>query len=328
MTVKKVGNWIRHRIEMVPAAARFELAHSPDTGEESSILGKFEATSGESSHERARELSELIYEQAEEHSQAYEGRQRYKLHAYSRDEDEVGVYVFAIGLSGMARAEPGEPSERGLLAQLMRHNQMLAQINVEQSQAVNSALIAENRDLRSRVDRVEGQRQEWFELLENLHSERHLREMEMLQQSQAAENKAKVVSILARYIPEAMKQIGGGSRSPGSPKQETKQLAPAKSDPLADAHDKMRRVWRLLDRDWIAGHLDEQNRERVDRLLGIGEPIASLEDFADTLRALWLSLADDVTEQIQTTIFAKDAALAVELLGLLGDDDNKDEAAE
>jgi hypothetical protein len=88
----------------------------------------------------------------------------------------------------------------------------------------------------------------------------------------------------------------------------------------------MRRVWQILDRDWIYGHLDEQNRARVDQLLGIGDPLKSMSEFSERLTFLWGSLSDEVTDRIQEQIFERDTALATELLTLMGSQD--DEAAE
>lgn len=310
---------------MIPSAGRFELYHCPEMHEEEASLLRLDVEGGET-HERARDLSEQIFEVADEHRQAFEGRQRYRLLALERDTmEEIGVYVFALGLgSSLARSEPGEPTERGLLAQLMRHNQQLAQINVEQSQAVNAALIAENRDLRSRVESVDKQRSEWFELLETMHSERHEREIEVLREEARSESRSRALQLLARYVPEALKQIGSKGTT-GAPSSSGGGQIPARSE-LEEAADKMRRVWRTLDREWIAGKLDEQNRERVDSLLGIGTPPKTMEEWTDKLRSLWVSLPEDVTETIQTTILSRDPSLAMELAGLM--DSENEEAAE
>lgn len=321
---KKIANWLRNRLEMLPAAGRFELEHIPDMTEDPVLLLKLDAGSGESSFDRARELSESIHETAHQNSEAFDGRQRYRIKAFSRDDDEeeIGLYVFAMGIEGFGRSEPGEPTERGLLAQLMKHNQALAQINVEQSQAVNSALIAENRDLRSRVDRVESQRQEWFELIEELHSSKHEREMDMLRESAKAEQRDRALGLLAKYVPEALKQLGMRGQGAQLPAAQSNDVGEVETNPVADAQDKMRRVWRLLDRDYMAGHLDEQNQARVDSLLGIGDPIATMEEFSDKLRLLWSSLDDEVTDKIQEMIFTGDPMLAAELVSLMGDNED------
>jgi len=326
MIEKKIANWLRNRLEAIPSAGRFELTHQADMGEETTTLLRLEPGSGDGeAHSRARELSEQIVEAATEHANAYEGKQRYRVLALEAETfEELGVYVFALGLGGgIARSEPGEPTERGLLAQLMRHNQHLAQINVEQSQAVNQALIAENRDLRGRVQQVEAQRAEWFELLETMHSARHQRELEMMAEAGRKENRDKAIRLLMQYVPELVKKIDLGALGVGN--ANVKLPAP-KPDPLADAHEKMRRVWRLLDRDWIAGRLDEENRARVDALLGIGDKLETVEDFATKLGVLWASLDEDVTDEIQKTILAHDAPLALELTQLMQRDE--EEAAE
>lgn len=321
MIEKKVQNWIRNRLEMLPSAGRFELTHQSEMGEEQTTLLRLEAGSGEGeAHHRARELAEQIVETAQEHASAYEGRQRYRVLALERDTlDEIGVYVFALGIGGgMSRAEPGDPTERGLLAQLMRHNQQLAQINVEQSQAVNQALIAENRDLRGRVDKVEAQRAEWFELLETMHSARHERELAMVREAQRAETKDKAIGLLLKYVPEVIKKFDLGSLD--KPAQIAAPAPKPPSNPLEEAHAKFRRVWNLLDADTFAGHLDEQNQARVESLLGMGERFSDMGQFSDRLASLWMSLDAQVTESIQAQIFERDPALAVELLSLLGPD--------
>jgi hypothetical protein len=318
---RKLANWIRHRVEMLPSATRFELEHVPEMSEDPSILLKVDAR-GETheSHERSRELAEQFFELADEHSHAFTGRQRYKLRAFDFEAVEIGCYVFALGFTGAgssAYSEPGEPNERGLLAQLMRHNQQLATINVEQSQAVNSALIAENRDLRGRVEKVEAQRQEWFELLEGLHSQRHQREIEMVQEGARAETRNRALKLLSQYVPEALKKLGNGS-APA-------QLTAPEPTPLEKAFSQMRRVWRVVDRPWLLSHLDDENKERVHALMGAGAPIESIERFGHELKTLWASLPEDISDELQTQILTRDPSLAGELLELL---DGQKEAAE
>jgi hypothetical protein len=318
MIQRKLKHWVKQRIEMVPCAAQFTLEHVPEMSEEAAVLARLIVQSGDPD-ERARELADSLYEQADDHSHAYEGRQRYKLRALDEEAEEIGVYVFALGISGgLSRAEPGDPTERGLLAQLMRHNQLLAQINVEQSQAVNSALMSENRDLRGRVEKVEHQRQEWFELLENLHSARHARELEMAQETARQETRGKAMRLLAQYVPEAIKKL-----SPGGTAQAAKAIA---SDPLAEAHEKMRRVWQIIDRDWLLSHMEKPARENVDALLGIGAKVETIEDFSERLRSLWTGLPEDVADELQSQIMTRDTSLALELVQLIGGDEK--EAAE
>lgn len=317
MIQRKLKHWVKQRLEMVPSASAFTLEHVPEMSEEVAVLARLGVQSGDSD-ERARELADSVFEQADDHSHAYEGRQRYKLRALDEEGEEIGVYVFALGFAnGLSRAEPGEPTERGLLAQLMRHNQLLAQINVEQSQAVNSALIAENRDLRGRVEKVEGQRQEWFELLENLHSARHQRELEMAQEAAKAETQGKALRLLAQYVPEAIKKL-----SPPKGGEGGKSLS---ASPLESAHEKMRRVWRIIDREWLLSHLDKTAKENVDALLGIGAKVETLEQFSERLRALWVGLPEDVSEELQNQIMTRDTSLALELVALI---DGDKEAAE
>jgi len=328
MIEKKLQNWIRNRLERLPSAGRFELTHQAEMGEEQTTLLRLEAGSGEGEiYQRAKELAEQILDSAQEHATAYEGRQRYRVLALERDTfDEIAIYVFALGIGGgMARSEPGEPTERGLLAQLMRHNQQLAHINVEQSQAVNQALIAENRDLRGRVEKVEAQRAEWFELLETMHSSRHERELSMMQEAQRAETREKAIGLLMRYVPEVLKKLDLSALSPSPSNDRTTAQLPAAPSELERAQATMRRVWRILDRDWISGHLDEQNRTRVDQLLGIGDPLKSMAEFSERLTFLWGSLSDEVTDRIQEQIVERDSALATELLTLMG---SQEEAAE
>lgn len=310
----KIQNWIKNRLEMVPAATRFELSHAPDMAEDEQILLKLEAGFSKKSDgalERARELSSQLWETADENAGAFTGRQRYKIRAFGKGDEEIATYVFAIGLGEMARAEPGDPTERGLLAQLMRHNQQLAQINVEQSQATVSALIAENRDLRGRVNHVEEQRQEWFALLEELHSEKHRRELERLQVEAAAQKQDRALQLLAHYVPEALKQLSG--KKAGG--HEAPQLSA--KDPIEERHAIMRRVWSCLDREWVLGRLDEQNRHRIDSLLGFGEKIETVAQFDERLRLLWGSISEEVSEKIQEQILDKDPELGMSLVGLL-----------
>lgn len=314
MLMKKIARWARQRIEQIPAAARFELWHCQEIGEPVALC-KIQCGSG-SAEDRAHEVASQFFDASDDHSKAFDSNQRYKIAAFDLSDDELAIYVFAAGNGisspSVARAEVGEPTEKGLLAQLMRHNQQLAQINSEQSAAVNSALIAENRDLRGRVQKVEEQRHEWFELLETLHGQRHERELELAQAHAQAEQKSKAFRLLAQFAPEVVRKLTVAPKPAPAPA-----LLAAQPSQLETAHEKMRSVWRILDREWLRGHLDADNLARVESLLGAGLPLANVEEFGSKLRELWESLPLDVSEELQAMIFSRDPGLASELVGFL-----------
>jgi len=231
MLMKKIARWARQRIEQIPAAARFELWHCQEIGEPIALC-KIQCGQG-SAEDRAHEVASQFFDAADDHSKAFDSNQRYKIAAFDLSDDELAIYVFATGSGisspSVARAEVGEPTEKGLLAQ---------------------------------------------------------------------------------FAPEVVKKLTLAPRPAPA-------LPAAQPSPLETAHEKMRAVWRILDREWLRSHLDADNLARVESLLGAGLPLANVEEFGTKLRELWESLPLDVSEELQAMIFSRDPGLASELVGFL-----------
>lgn len=304
----KLKRWIKARLECLPGAERFELRGTDET-----VLVRFERIEGVAYDEQAGERAEDCWQAASEHADAFEGRQRFRLIA-SAGEGEVGTLVFAIGKGATGAAfsqktDLGESTERGLLAQLMRHNQQLAAINVESVQSVLGPLISENQDLRKRIGEVEERRIEWFEALESLGGKKHERELEAVEAGARAEFRNRMMNGLAdKWIPELLAKLqSGASAAPA---------LPASRGEVEDASELVRSVLGTIDKPALLRQLDSGEQATLDGLCGIGVAPATLDDFRARLRGIWLELPDEVASDLTTQILAR-PDLAARLSALL-----------
>lgn len=316
----KLKRWIRARIETLPSAARFELVHG-SMGDELVLL-RFERESIDLD-ELSASRAEDAWQAASEHAEAYESKQRFRLLAFCEDGTTAGTLVFAVGQGSTTQAfsvrtDIGEATEKGLLGQLMRHNQQLAAINVESVQAVLSPLISENQDLRRRIGEVEGRRLEMFHAMEALETRRHEREIESAESATRAEFRAKMLKSLAdRWVPELLAKIDLGGK--GNPRL-------GASDPMSAAQSTLRDALAVVDRETIALALDADGRRNLNSLCGLGESPRDMPAFRSQLRRLWESLPDDVTESLVTRLETR-PDLAARLASMMGDDAEHSEAA-
>ncbi len=303
----KLKRWIRARLDCVPGAERFELI-----GASEELLVRFEREARDH-EEQSAERAEDCWQAASEHADAFDGKQRFRLVAYS-GELTTGTLVFAIGKGATGAAfsqkvELGESTERGLLAQLMRHNQQLAAINVESVQSVLGPLISENQDLRRRIGEVESRRTEWFEALEHLGGQKHERELEQIEAGARAEFRNRMMKGLAdRWIPELISKLQPGQASAGA--------LPASRGEVDDAQELLRGVMGSIDRPALIRALSASEQAQLDSLCGIGAAPASLDDFRAKLRGIWLELPDEVTSDLTTQILTR-PDLAARLSALL-----------
>lgn len=312
----KLKRWIRARIETLPSAARFELVHG-STGDELVLL-RFEREAMDLD-ELAAARAEDAWQAASDHAEAYESKQRFRLLAFCEDGTTSGTLVFAVGQGSTAQAfsirpDIGEATEKGLLGQLMRHNQQLAAINVESVQAVLSPLISENQDLRRRIGEVESRRIEMFQLIESLETRRHDREIEAIEAGARAEFRGKLVKSLAeKWVPELIGKLNvGGGVGTSSPRLS----AP---DPVSDAQATMREALSLVDREAVALALDPAGRRALNGLCGLGEAPRDMPAFRACLRSVWESLPDEITESLISRL-EQDPPLAARVMALSSED--------
>jgi len=151
------------------------------------------------------------------------GVHRYTLQSYIGKQPSSGRFVFRIRASEDPDDEIGgddSPTTKGLLAQLMRHNEANARTLNTMSSGVVTLLVRRLEAMDSRMSNLEKERAETFLALEAAKSEQHTRDMELMKESNNEERKDAALKKLMDLAPVVVNRIAG------------KQLMEAK-DPLS-----------------------------------------------------------------------------------------------
>jgi len=331
MDQEKLRAWVAQRLQRIPSADSFRL--HPVAGEIDSLgdplleLRVDDEVEGDDLEKEVARVVEDVVTTAEQDCAAYDNRRRlYKLVASSESET-VGTFPFNLGVRAQPLQETGlldAPTERGLLNQLMRHLESITQQSAQQSQVAMESLISENQHLRRQRDLLEDRRIEVFLKLEELESERHLRDLETRRFEKREERIDKVMGdIVTIWGPEVIKRFSLPAAS-------------KKSEPSNQSVEKLQGELRhvlAFDRelrDKILDSLDDEHKALYDSLVGFAEAPESAEAFRTRLQALVVAIPEAIKNEIMRAMATRDPARARKFLELLGIDadapDEPDEA--
>lgn len=286
---KKIAAWVKRQLGDIPAAVRFVLTHGEDSESRTTLL---KAGRGEGDmSERAAAIAASVWESASEHADCYEGKQRYALASFgAEDEEPLATLPIPIGVKSYEH-EPGEPNEKGIISQLLRTVQHQHELILTTVASVLSPLREENKDLRERSLNLEARCRESAELWEELQSAKHTRDLEALKAGSLIDLREKVGSEAMKALPFILKAL---SAKPAA----ALPAADSKIDPVANYQQKMREVFKLVDRDAIYSCLEPGGKAQLDALLGLGANPKDSDAFKETFRAVWIALPGEVTEAI------------------------------
>lgn len=340
----KMEKWIRERIETLPAAHYFVLVHASSEfggmgGEPLLRLSVGEDAMSGNAEAEATNFSKQVLEHARNHVDAFDGlKQRYKIFANDDEERVIAAYPFQLGsrMASHAVDHSEMPTDRGLLAQLMRHNDRKDELFMHLSQGVFGALISENQNLRAQRDKAEETRAQYYELTEELVSRKHERELEISTFQREEGRKDQLVkALITTYGPEILKQLnipkllkgGGGangaaasaggahgahgthgSNGHGAATHATAQTTAgesggsagptAESERVAEGQAAIRGVFKLLDRHTLFETLDRHHRAMLDDCLGLGSDPSTVGELAEKLSTVWAELPEESTDII------------------------------
>lgn len=313
----RLHKWIVERLEQVPPAEFFSLYHASAEGMSELLARVRVAQPGEDREAEleaeAERLNRDLGHAARAHVEAFEGtRQRYKVTAEAGN-DLLGTFAFLLGArqpsSDVQLSEP--VNEKGLLGQLMRHNETQARTMQEIITATIMPVIEENRQLRRQRDSDEDRRVETFRVWEELHSQSHERSIELkdIEQSREWKNKA-LEALFSTWIPEVIKRIDV-RRGVGS--------LPAPS-PVSQCQARFRDVVRVIEKKTLVDSLSLDSQTKLDSLLGLGKDPENIEEFRTWLIEVWQELPKEVSDAIGNHLadHHPDKAQAfVEILGVV-----------
>lgn len=316
--------WIMERLEAAPACDVFSLFHAGIDGMGELIHRHTVGEVGDARHEldgEAETIVNYMYRHARSHAECFPSPQRYKVEA-ALDNDAVGSYMFRLAakLQNAFVGDSEPATEKGLMGQLMRHNEAQARTNAEMYSSVLDHLTGQVHLLRRQVDQNEERRFETFEVLESLMSEKHARDMDAKKYSDDTKRKDRLIETAVSHLPEVFKRLGGAGLSgsnglPAAPKSNGQKTNGAAT---LQAQATLRDVFRVIDRKAIADDLDDAGREKLDDLLGLGADPPSVEVFREGLLEILGSLTPDVATALQENLQNNHPEKALAFLDLLG----------
>lgn len=201
---------------------RVSLAHGKSSGA-ATRLHAWAIGEAERSTAAANTLASELYRVAQDHAGAFDGVQRFALGAFYGDEIEPGRTA-AIRLTvseergTSSAAEPTEEaSPRGLLSQVMRHNEAITrlghaavELSLRNLQAQNASLAAENSELRQR-------NHDSIMAVERAVSEQHRRDLEDRKFAAKARIQAELIGKVNVLLPVVVNRLMGQAALPAGP---------------------------------------------------------------------------------------------------------------
>jgi len=160
------------------------------------------------------ELASALLKAAEEDCKGLGGRQRYAVKIYyGKSKQAARQQRFSL-----YEKDPWEDSKdldseaanpRGVLSQLMRHNEAIMRTSVLGQQDTLRALGRMNEKLVSRLEILESKHFETVVMYEELISQKHQREIEVMQAEASERRKDEMLSNLRLLVPIAINKLAG-----------------------------------------------------------------------------------------------------------------------
>lgn len=184
--------------------------------------------------ETCRALASSIYSRAQMDADGYgPALQRYMLFSVVKDgETEKLASRIAFRCKGETDMDLDEeesedaPTNRGLLAQLMRHNENNNRTLVAATQAMTIGMARQIDSKDKTIEKLLGEREKMMELIEDAHSNRHEREIESLREGKKQERIDMAVRKAMLLAPVALDHFTGGKiGAPSSSEIMVKELA-------------------------------------------------------------------------------------------------------
>lgn len=166
--------------------------------------------------ENPDDMASTLYEQARTTAAAFPGPQRFLVTAHGKDDHDNTAPLTTMGFTiestedgfGLqAGSEP--PTSEGLLAQLMRHNENKDKTLAAMFGSVTSYLVRDNEKKAEQIEHLLGLRSQMLETMEELASQKHVRELEIKEQEASDARKKDLFSKIATYLPVAVNHIAG-----------------------------------------------------------------------------------------------------------------------
>jgi hypothetical protein len=271
-------------------------------------------------------IADAIRTASNDNLEAYEGDQRYQVRALDSRGEPLATHSFKLhggeeasmvhrGGSGDL-FNPGDepPTDKGLMAQLMRHVERKESSINNMLGIVVDGLISENRSLRANQEKADDRRIEYFEKLETLSGLQHERDEDAADRDAHRVMKGKALEHAITYFPVlASHLLKGKSVGPVAQAVATAERAGEESrnprEPIingytvAQCQGWLREIVKAVGGiGRVKGDYDDEHVDTIDNLLGVGDDPESLEAFRELFRtfidALPQSMHADLAEKL------------------------------
>ena len=195
---------------------RLELYHTGDEGRER--LGVYKLSDYDDGPEPT-EIAQEIWDSAEANANTLTigAAQRFIVATFRKEEDREQESAHAFVIRGRTNALGGltgdsdSSSPKGLLGQLMRHNEHHHTLAMQHMVESSNALRRDNERLRTRVEHLESKLAETYEARESLMDRSHARKLEEAKEQARAQRHEQMMGMLTSMGPLLLSKFLAGS---------------------------------------------------------------------------------------------------------------------
>lgn len=159
-----------------------------------------------------QEIADDLCGRAQVDTDGMGGIQRYVISLHPEGEKRaVGRYPFRLRANLEEFEEAGEEpaNTRGLLSQLMRHNEALAKTMVHAVSGITTVMARRLESSDNAISRLTEAQHRNMALLEEAKSEQHVRDMELLKENSKQERTDKIFEKLSLLVPVVINKLAG-----------------------------------------------------------------------------------------------------------------------
>lgn len=214
MSTDKLNYWIRRQLFGSKTCDKIELRHLPADGKTGQEVTTLEMKPNVKPDD-VQDIIQEVYDALQADAEVIGGVQKYRLLPYFDGAKEPsGRFLVRVEAGNSSDDEEGFDSEpanqKGLLSQLMRHMEARERLMLT---SMNNIMNAQTRILGRQAEQLEnyaGKHIELVQTVEELHSEKHLREMETKEFSASQDRKTEMMKQFQLLIPVAANKLLGG----------------------------------------------------------------------------------------------------------------------
>ena len=218
---RKLKDWATRLLLRQPPALRFSVyhisRHAPALVLQISADGTAE--------DKAAAIERSTADEVTDHVEAWPGRQQYYVQAFGADDEDYGQFAFSMAARGNGAGadmmvappehDPHMPFDASqhphalVTVQQMRHNEGLVHALVQQSRAAaerDAEIIAGQQ---RHIDQMEERRIDFWQMIENMHSQKQERELQSANLTAENDRKEKLMKMITGFvIPEMARRSG------------------------------------------------------------------------------------------------------------------------